>query len=71
MDVSEGPEGDVYLPCLYAGSHERDDQIRLGRATDWTADDQPPVQGAGLRMFLVGDGDKSILEINELQFEVD
>jgi type VI secretion system protein ImpE len=67
--VRDGPDGEVYLPALYAGSHaEADDQIRLGRMTDWRGGDGAPVRGVGQRMFLVGDEDRPILEISTLTF---
>jgi type VI secretion system protein ImpE len=68
--VRGGPDGEVYLPALYAGAHaETDDQFRLGRATDWRGGDGSPVRGVGLRTFLVGDKDRTILEIREATFE--
>ncbi len=34
MVVAGGPDGEVYLPALYAGTHaETEDQLRLGRST--------------------------------------
>ncbi len=36
MEVRGGPDGEVFLPALYAGaSGESDDRLRLGRMTDW------------------------------------
>lgn len=67
MSVNGGPTGEVYIPCLYAGTAAHaDDQLRLGRATDWVGDG--PVRGVGQRMLLVGEADKSILEITKLEF---
>ncbi len=61
-----GEEGDVFLPALYPGSHEHpDDAVRLGRATDWTAD--APVRGRGAKLFLAGDDGVGLLEWRELQ----
>ena len=46
MIVRGGPDGEVYLPVLYAGSAaDADDQIRLGRTTEWRGD-----AGAGSRL---------------------
>lgn len=60
-----GEEGDVFLPALYPGSHEHaDDAVKLGRATDWTAD--APVRGRGARTFLAGDDGVGLLEWREL-----
>jgi len=59
--------GNVYLPALYAGSHEHpDDQVKLGRATDWKTIEGGPVLGVGLRTFLVGEDAVSLLEWREL-----
>lgn len=68
MVVKDGPDGEVYFPTLYAGSAQSsDDRIRLGRMTDWQGGEGTPVRGLGLRTFLVGDQDRSILEIEELE----
>jgi type VI secretion system protein ImpE len=62
--------GDVFLPALYPGSHEQSDEaVKLGRATDWKAEQGGPVLGVGLRQFLVDDDAVSILEIRTLQIE--
>lgn len=70
MVVEDGPEGEVYLPVIYNGSHAADDnQIKLGRATDWVGDEGQPISGLGQRTFLVGEEDKPILSITNLQFD--
>ena len=70
MIVREGPDGEVYLPTIYAGTfREADDQLRLGRATDWRGGDGAPTRGVGLRTFLAGDEGKSMLELKTLTFE--
>jgi type VI secretion system protein ImpE len=67
-----GPDGVVYLPCLYAGSHtESDPALRRGRATDWreaSPEPNPVVRGIGLRMFLVGDEERDVLALGSVQF---
>jgi len=69
MIVRGGPDGEVFLPTLYAGSAaETDDQVRLGRLTDWRGGDGRPVQGIGLRMFLIGEEAKTIMELEEITF---
>jgi type VI secretion system protein ImpE len=68
LAVKDGPAGDVFLPALYPGSCEHpDDQIKLGRATDWKQAEGGPVLGVGLRMFLAGEDATSLLEWRELQ----
>lgn len=68
--VRDGPDGEVYLPVLYAGTQRmNDDRLRLGRATEWTGDgsENGPVRGVGQRTFLAGEGAVAILEIKELR----
>jgi type VI secretion system protein ImpE len=68
MIVRNGPDGEVYLPTLYAGTKDStDQQVRLGRATDWQGESL--VRGAGQRTFLVGEQDKPILELGTLEFD--
>jgi type VI secretion system protein ImpE len=69
MVVRDGPDGEVYLPTLYAGTHAAaEDGLRLGRATDWTGGNGAPVRGMGQRTYLVGDEARTILELKELTF---
>jgi RNA polymerase sigma factor for flagellar operon FliA len=44
-----------------------DDQLRLGRGTDWQGPESGPVRGVGLRTFLAGEQDKTILELQEFR----
>jgi type VI secretion system protein ImpE len=68
LALRDGPEGDVFLPALYPNSHEHpDDAVKLGRATDWKGGEGEPVLGAGLKVFLRGDDDISILEWRQLE----
>jgi type VI secretion system protein ImpE len=71
MNVHGGPDGEVFLPALYAGAaSDADDAIRLGRATAWRGGDAGPTRGAGQRTFLVGDEAVPILELKELAITV-
>ncbi len=66
MVVQGGPDGEVFLPALYAGTHqETDDRLRLGRATDWSGGNGVPVRGKGQRIFLVGEESLAIQEFQE------
>jgi type VI secretion system protein ImpE len=70
MLVSGGPDGEVYLPAIYAATSDQDeDQLRLGRGTDWSGGDGTPVRGRGQRMFLIGEQAKPIMQIKQLQFK--
>jgi type VI secretion system protein ImpE len=67
LAVRDGPAGDVFLPALYPGSHEHsDDQVRLGRLTDWK-ETGGPVLGVGLHTFLVDEDSFSLLEWRQLE----
>jgi type VI secretion system protein ImpE len=66
--VKDGPDGVVYVPTLYHGTHTATDEaIKLGRGTTWTGGDTEAYRGLGLREFLVGDASKSIMEIEKVE----
>ena len=68
MVVRGGPDGEVFLPAVYAGTEAADDDaLKLGRATDWS--EEPPVRGRGQRCFLVGEECVPILQLGTLQFD--
>ncbi len=70
IELRNGPAGDVFLPALYPGSHEHaDNQVKLGRMTDWKGADGGPVMGVGLHSFLADDTDVTLLEWRELVVE--
>jgi type VI secretion system protein ImpE len=67
--VRGGPDGEVFFPALYAGTClEADDRLRLGRMTDWRSGEGEPTRGIGQRMFVVGEEDRTIMEMKELTF---
>lgn len=70
MQVIDGPEGEVYLPTIYANRYGPDDvPFLLARETSWSGGDgDGPVRGKGLRTFLVGDEAKTLLELGDLLF---
>lgn len=71
MVVADGPDGEVFLPTLYAGSHvEADEGFRLGRMTDWRGSEGAPVRGVGQRTFLVGECDHSIMEFKDFSLDI-
>lgn len=71
MLVKDGPEGEVYLPAVYAGTAQAEDEtLRLGRATHWVGEDGEPVRGVGQRTVLLGDDDLPILQLGKLSFAV-
>lgn len=70
MVVRDGPDGEVFIPAIYAvRDGDVEDSARLGRSTDWNQlTDGGPVEGLGLRTFLVGDTDRTIMELGEISF---
>ncbi len=70
LETLSGGSGDVLLPALYPGSHEHPDPlVKLGRLTDWKGPEGGPVQGIGLRTFLVDDDAVPLLEWRELNLQ--
>jgi type VI secretion system protein ImpE len=71
MIVAGGPDGEVYLPTIYPATRQAgDERLRLGRGTEWLGDEGQPMRGLGQRMFLIGDQDRSIMQLTEVTFEV-
>jgi type VI secretion system protein ImpE len=67
MIVKDGPDGEVYLPAIYASTYaEQDEALLLGRATDWRGGNGAPMRGLGLRTFLIGEEDRTILQIETI-----
>ena len=70
MVVQSGPDGEVFIPGLYAGAAaDADDRVRLGRTTEWRG--EAPVRGFGQRMYLVGNDAHSIMELQTLAFDLE
>jgi type VI secretion system protein ImpE len=70
MKVQDGPEGEVFIPALYAGTHlSPDPQLRLGRGTEWIEQPEAPVRGVGQRIYLVGQSDMPILQMQEITID--
>lgn len=63
--VKGGPDGEVYLPAVYPGSHAAaDDELKLGRKTSYT--ETAPVRGTGMRELLIGDAVHTLMEVETL-----
>lgn len=65
--VTEGPDGEVYLPTIYWAKDSNVDH-KLGYATDYVGGEDAPISGLGLRSYLVGDDSKTILEMGTVKF---
>ena len=70
IETAIGPAGEVFIPVLYAGSSAHaNEQIRLGRMTDWQPLGEGLTRGVGQRLLLVDDQEHAILEVRELEFD--
>jgi type VI secretion system protein ImpE len=64
LSLKGGLEGDVHLPGLYPHTNSlENDEMRLGRATDWIGGDNEPLRGAGGRAFLLDGLTKPLMHI--------
>ncbi len=68
MSVTDGPDGEVYIPAVYVSDDTLADTLRLGRETDWRQANGGPVRGVGQRLFVIGEDAIPIMEIGNLQF---
>jgi type VI secretion system protein ImpE len=69
LESWNGSVGEAFLPVLYAGSSDHpDEQVRLGRMTDWKPAVDGLTLGAGQRIFLVSDEERSMLEVRTVEF---
>jgi type VI secretion system protein ImpE len=68
IEATDGTIGEVYLPSLYYGTNAAEnDQVRLGRMTDWKQLRDDLYMAQGLRLFLVDGQDKTLFEISPLE----
>jgi type VI secretion system protein ImpE len=68
MSVTDGPDGEVYLPAVYATDEQVGDPFRLGRETDWRQMQDGPVRGIGQRLFLIGEDALPIMDLHTISF---
>lgn len=71
VEALDGTTGEVFIPALYFGSGaESNDQLRLGRMTEWKPLSDDLAQGMGLRLFLVDEEEQSVLDTRRVEFAV-
>lgn len=69
IEALDGTIGEVYVPSLYAGtSDSENDQVRLGRMTDWQQLGDDLLNAVGQRLFLVDGEDRSLFEAKQVEF---
>jgi len=72
METTNGTNGEILIPTLYAGSFKHDnDQVRLGRMTDWRDAGEELFIGEGTKLFWMDGQDKPILDIKSIEFNVE
>jgi type VI secretion system protein ImpE len=58
-----------YVPVVYAQSFDHEDeQVKMGRVTDWVALGGPFARGCGQHVYDVGEEEVGILDIREMTF---
>ena len=69
VETDNGTNGEVLIPALYSDSWRSDnDQIRLGRMTDWRDAGEEIFIGEGMKMFWADGQDKPIVEVETVEF---
>jgi type VI secretion system protein ImpE len=67
LSLAGGGESDVLLPGLYPDTHQHaDDDVRLGRATEWDGEDGEVARGSGGRLYLTADAAYRFVELTDL-----
>lgn len=70
MIVSDGPDGEVFIPTTYVDTYREDsDALKLARGTEWRGEDGMPIRGVGQRMILIGEEDRPILQLGTIEFD--
>jgi type VI secretion system protein ImpE len=70
VELIDGTQGQFFLLALYAGSAEAaNEQAKLGRATEWNALSDDLARGVGSRLWMVGDDDKLVFDIESVEFQ--
>ena len=69
VELINGTNGEMFIPALYPNTWKSsNDQVRLGRMTDWRDVGAETYAGEGMRIFWMDGRDKSILDIETLEF---
>jgi type VI secretion system protein ImpE len=69
IETIEGLQAEVFLPTLYVGSNQYpDDDVKLGRKTEWSCIKNELYSPLGQHIFLVGKEGKALMELQKLEF---
>jgi protein involved in temperature-dependent protein secretion len=67
--LTNGTSGEMFCPSLYINTWKSsDDLIRLGRAVEWHDLGGEIYAGEGTRIFSMDGKDRSILDIESIEF---
>jgi type VI secretion system protein ImpE len=70
FELINGTSGELFFPSLYVNTWKSDDDlIRLGRSVDWRDVGDEIYVGEGARIYTMDGKDKSILDINSIEFD--
>jgi type VI secretion system protein ImpE len=70
VEMTNGTSGEMFLPSLYVNSWKNDDDsIRLGRSVDWRDAGDEIFIGEGTKLFWMDGRDRSILDIQTVEFD--
>jgi type VI secretion system protein ImpE len=68
LTLRDGGEGDVYLPATYPFSFKHpNNEVKLGRLTEWEGPEGGPTRGVGSRTFIVDEDPMGLLEWRRLE----
>ena len=71
IEAIDGTVAEVFLPALYAGSSEHpNDEVKLGRVTEWKQAGQDLSLASGSRLFVVDDEERQIFETRTIEFDL-
>lgn len=69
VELTNGSAGEMFIPSMYVNTWKSgDDQVRLGRASDWRDLGDDVFIGEGTKMFWMAGTDKPILDIGKIEF---
>ncbi|HET9714279.1 MAG TPA: type VI secretion system accessory protein TagJ [Pyrinomonadaceae bacterium] len=70
IETIDGAAAEVFIPVLYSGSCEHpNDEVKLGRRTEWTSYGNELNRAAGSRIFFIDDEDKHIFDSHTIEFD--
>lgn len=69
IGMTNGTKGEMFIPSLYVDTFKSDnDEIRLGKVTDWRETGEDLFIGEGVRLYQLDGGYKPISEIESIEF---